>query len=838
MQRYFSEKAITQMRAAIAEAGGNEVFFLGRTDAQKLVIEAEPLARGNRDAVAAIMIAASFGDVVVHNHPSGELTPSQADLEIASLMGNQGVGFYIIDNRAERCYAAVSPFEHKVSERLSFPEMERFFSPGGPLAEKLKGYEQREEQLRMSLAVAEAFNEERVAVIEAGTGTGKSLAYLFPAILWAVRNKERVVVSTNTINLQEQLIKKEIPFLQKKGGLAFRAVLVKGRHNYLCLRRLEGLKAEPSLFKDDPNAGELDAIIGWSEKTGDGCLNDLSFIPRNDTWEEVCCEADQCNRTKCPFYGRCFFYGARREASAADILVTNHALLMSDLALRQETGYNAVAVLPPFSRLIIDEGHHLEDVATSHLTSQTSRQGLLKILSRLQHPRKAQRGVLPQLSSRLSKETPEALDDLYMEISAILEGRMILKRHALSEIVSRTMDSIGAALLDHLGDKGESKETRKLRVVGKVYEAPFWPELEERAEELARQLLDYVSAVASFIKACNKLPDKVLERFSSDLADLNGVKGRLEGAASDLLAFISRTEGVCRWFELKTGGKGMVLRLCSSPLEVAQSLKEVMLDKFSTVVVTSATLTVGGSFRYLEGRTGISLLEKGRVSELILRSPFDYATQALVGIPEEMPDPTGREFEGAVAAILLRALAISQGRAFVLFTSYDLLTRVYNGTKGELEKLGLTPMRQGDMHRHLLLSRFKKGEKAVLFGTDSFWEGVDVKGSALEMVVITRLPFRVPTEPILEARGEHIAATGGDPFMEFTVPQAVIKFEQGFGRLIRSRSDRGAVLILDRRIISKNYGRIFMKSLPPARMARGSGEEVLAELARFFDITP
>ncbi|HEY6009263.1 MAG TPA: DEAD/DEAH box helicase, partial [Geobacteraceae bacterium] len=277
MKRYFSDTAGAQLRAAIAEAGGNEVFFLGRTDEARVVVEVEPLARGSRDAVAAILIAASFGDVVIHNHPSGRLTPSQADLEIASILGNQGVGFYIVDNRAEECYQAVAPFARIETHSLAFTEVEDFYAPGGALAGTLKGYEPRGEQLRMAFAVAEAFNEGRVAMIEAGTGTGKSLAYLYPAVLWATRNKERVVISTNTINLQEQLIKKDIPLLQRT-GLAFRAVLVKGRGNYLCRRKLEAVRGEPTLFPEE-SGDELQAIIAWAEKTADGCRSDLAFIP-------------------------------------------------------------------------------------------------------------------------------------------------------------------------------------------------------------------------------------------------------------------------------------------------------------------------------------------------------------------------------------------------------------------------------------------------------------------------------------------------------------------------------------------------------------------------------
>ncbi len=829
-----AEKAILSMRQDIAETGGNEVFFLGRTDENGLVNEVEPLARGSRDSVAAIMIAVSFGDVVIHNHPSGDLTPSRPDLEIASVLGNQGVGFFIVDNEVTRCYQAVSAFIRKTVELLSFPEIEQFFSPDGVLARNLKGYEHRREQTRMAFVVAEAFNDERVAVIEAGTGTGKSLAYLLPSVLWAVRNRERIVVSTNTINLQEQLIKKDIPFLRENGGLSFRAVLVKGRSNYLCLRKVKAIEREPSLFKEEGTAGELEAVLEWSRKTGEGCRNDLSFIPREEVWEEVCCEADQCGRVKCGHYDRCFFYTARREAAGADILVVNHSLLLADVAVRSESGYDSSAILPPFTRLIFDEGHHLEETATNFFSSRTSRKGILQILGRLQHPRKARIGILPRLSARIGREIPQELDVLFLEISGILEERLVPGRQSLSEKVVSVLDSIGLSLLSYLKNHGQKSGERKLRLTPELYGDRFWLETEQELRRLMKELTGYVADLKSFLSACAQLPEPVLERFSGNLLDLKGIRRRLEGVISDLGIFIQRDERLCRWFEVNRGGRGMTLRLCSSPVQVAESIKSAILDKFRTVIVTSATLAVGERFDYLEKMTGIDLLEKQRVTETLLHSPFDYERQAFIGIPDDLPEPTERSFIPLLEEYLLRALIVSQGRAFVLFTSYDLLARVFGSLDEPLRGADLTPMRQGEINRHMLLNRFRNERNAVLFGTDSFWEGVDVKGKALELVVITRLPFRVPTEPILEARADRIAAGGGDPFMEYTVPQAVIKFKQGFGRLIRSRGDRGAVLIFDSRVLSRNYGRFFLDSLPMSRLTRGEGETVFREMSAFF----
>lgn len=833
MDRYFSENAISRIRNDISESGGNEVFFVGHTNGSGLVIEVEPLARGNRDAVAAIIIAARCGDVVIHNHPDGPLTPSNPDLEIASILGNQGVGFIIVNNDVTRCYVAVTPFIPPTLENLAFGDIESFYATGGRLASSLPGYEYREEQVRMAFLVAEAFNEDKISVIEAGTGTGKSLAYLLPAALWAIRNKERVVISTNTINLQEQLTRKDIPFLQEHAGIDFKAVLVKGRSNYLCKRKLATVRQEPSLFQDDATE-ELQALLDWSTKTVEGCRNDLSFIPRQETWEELCCEADQCTRAKCEHYNSCFFYDARRTASAADLLVVNHALLMADIAVRMEAGYESSAILPPFKRLIFDEGHHLEDVATSHFGSQFSRQGIMKLISRLQHPKKPQRGLLPQLSTVLSREIPEELEQLYMEVAAILEDRLLKERSRLVDGITKGMDAIATALIAHMNRSGEHRGDITIRLTPAVWQSPFWQEAGQRIRTLADQLSAYATALKECCRTCERLPEPVLAKASSLLIDIKGIKGRLETIAEGLRFFVAQDETYCRWMEVAKGSKGLSVKLCFAPLEVAESLKKAVFERISTVVITSATLAVGEKFDYLKKRTGIAALPAERVCELLLASPFDYARQAFVGIPSDLPEPTSSAFPPALEKCLMQALSITQGRAFVLFTSYDLLGRIFNRLAPQLKAEGLTPLRQGEASRHTLLNRFRRERNAVLFATDSFWEGVDVQGKALELVVIARLPFRVPTEPLLEARAEHIAEEGGDPFMEYTVPQAVIKFKQGFGRLIRSREDRGAALILDTRVLTKGYGRHFLRALTGTRQVIGTQSDVMSEMREFF----
>ncbi|MFA7061868.1 MAG: helicase C-terminal domain-containing protein [Pedobacter sp.] len=831
MNKYFTDDALLLMRHEIAGAVGNEVFFIGRTNVDGIVCEVDAIARGTKQAVPAILSRAAGGDVVVHNHPTGNLTPSAADMDIASVAGNQGIGFSIVDNGCTRCYQVVAPFTEKKGELLSLDEVSRTFAADGVLATNLKGYEQRDEQVRMAFAVSEAFNRDRVVLVEAGTGTGKSLAYLIPAILWAVRNNERVVISTNTINLQEQLIRKDLPFLARHTNVEFKAALIKGRSNYACLRKLENAEAEPGLFPDDASA-ELTSLIEWSKGAQDGCKSDLSFTPHFGAWEEVCCEADQCSRSRCKHFNRCFFYRARREASSARILVVNHALLLSDIVLRKETGYDATAILPPFTRLIFDEGHHLEDVATSHLSLNISRNGILKQLQRLVPQKAARAGLLTIISNRLAHDLPESLDTLYSELSGLLESHLLPKTHDLTTLTESTMDWLAMAVEHETGNPAEREQ--KLRITPPVEKGAFWLECRQRLRALADAIGDYAQALRSLVRRCEDLPEKVRERLTDQLVDTAGIERRLQAIVDGLLFCIADAEGYCRWLEVKRGSRGLQARLCAAPLDISGQVKETILDRLKTIIVTSATLTVGGEFGYLKKRAGFGLLDRFRLDELRLASPFDYASQVFAAAPNDMPEPTAPGYREALEERILRAVTISKGGAFILFTSYDLLNKVYTALAPDLARLGLVTLKQGETGRHALLARFRKEHDAVLFGTDSFWEGVDVKGEALRLVIIARLPFQVPTEPVQQARAEQIQALGGDPFREFSVPQAVIKFRQGFGRLIRSRDDRGAVLILDRRVTTKGYGKIFLRSLPDTALVRGDSGEVFQKMTAFF----
>jgi ATP-dependent DNA helicase DinG len=841
MHKKFSIDARLQLQAAIAAAGGNEVFALGHTDADCRVVELEVLARGSQEAVPAVLQNCRYGDVVIHNHPSGNLSPSEADIQIAGGIASQGVGFYIVDNAVDKLYAVVEPFPPQDETPLDPARIAAILGAEGEVARQLPGYEDRPEQLRMAFCVAEAFNRGQLAVIEAGTGTGKSLAYLVPALLWALTNGERVVVSTNTINLQQQLISKDLPLLRRATGLEFRAVLVKGRSNYLCLRRSEEAGREPGLFVSDEET-ELRQILQWGETTSDGSRDDLGFNPLPVVWEEVCCEADQCSRVRCRFYGKCFFHKARRQAAQANLLVVNHALLLSDLALRQQTdNYNATAVLPPFARVVIDEAHHLEDVATSYFSGQVTRFAFARTLNRLRHPRKPDKGLLPRFLAQLARELPDSYDELYRGIYERVETLQELRQKLLDEAVE-ALELVGQRLATELRQEVRDGFEIRQRLKTDFFQSGCWDEIVGLVKPLLKQSTALARKLDGLLKQAEELPEAIADKLVSPLVDLAGIARRLDGIAADLSLFLAASAENCVWIEVAKGrigrARGVITRLCSAPLEVGKGLNEALYERFRTVVLTSATLSVAGRFDYFCERTGLHLAEPVRLQSLVLVSPFDYPRQALVAVPTDIPEPGSPGFDQAVAALSEQAMLAAGGRSFVLFTSYQLLSNTYDALAPILEAHRIHAFRQGSENRHLLLKRFAEDETSVLFGTDSFWEGVDVPGRSLEQVIITRLPFRVPTEPVLQARAEALEARGQDPFMKYTVPQAVIRFKQGFGRLIRNRNDRGVVLILDSRVVRRGYGRTFLRSLPDAQVLSLPAVELIPRIASFFADSP
>lgn len=836
----YSPNSILSMREAIGQCNNNEVFFLGHTDANLNIWSVTVLARGNHHAVPALISRCKSGDTVIHNHPSGDLTPSTPDLKVAAAMGERGIGFHIVDNAVENVYKVVEACPVQPRQLLSSQEIADILGTAGPLSRQLTNYEERPEQLHMANCVSSAFNNDGLATIEAGTGTGKSLAYLVPAILWSIRNDETVAISTNTINLQEQLLHQDLPMLHKVIPHDFTAVLVKGRNNYLCLRRLDGAHREPELFSSD-NSHELEELHAWADISRGGSKDELNIPPTASIWGEVCCEMDQCPRTRCPYYSRCFFHKARRKAAHADLLIVNHSLLLADLAVRmQSENYSAAAVLPPYSRIVIDEAHHLEEAATRNFSIRISNFSFARILNRLSHPRKPERGHLPRLLSTIASELPDSAgavyDTIYKTIDNLIMACRTL-RDSCHQQFSTQVTTLGvdtaynsqqfptASFCWHLTD-AEPKSAR-------------WKQLHSSLAPLVPESIDLAKKMESLAKQCEQLlPDKIADLIIAQLTDLLGLSDRLATLGADLHAFLSLDDQACNWIDTSVGTgrhkKEVILWLNCAPINVATTLNQAIYQRFRTVVMTSATLTTNHSFKFFNQRSGLDMCSKERRRELQLESPFDFANQALIAIPTDIVPPNHDNYANMLLEQIDLAATTSQGRTFVLFTAYTLLRKLYNQLDAPFNAKGFSCIRQGQAARHQILAQFKSGDGNILFGTDSFWEGVDVPGQALEQVIITRLPFRVPTEPIQIARCAAIDRNGGNSFTTYTVPQAIIRFKQGFGRLIRHRNDRGVVLILDQRVVSKGYGRLFLNSLPPARRITAPAVQVHQELQQFF----
>jgi ATP-dependent DNA helicase DinG len=837
IEECFTRPAADALRAAIADAGGNEVFLLGTLDDRALITSVRVLARGNQHAVPALLQVPRPGEVVIHNHPSGTLIPSDADLSVASALGNNAVGAYIVNNAVTELYVIVEPHRANAPQRLAPEHAADLLAPGGVIAARLEGYEQRPQQMQMLEAVAAAFNDDTTLTVEAGTGTGKSLAYLLPAISWSLLNRERVLVSTHTINLQEQLIKKDLPFLTQHAGLECTTALVKGRGNYLCRRKAAQATAQGNLLVEDEHQRELTELLAWAKRTADGSLSDLPVRPRQEVWEHVVSENDNCLRARCPYYSSCFFYEARRAAAKADVIVANHHLLMADLALRDELGsYTQNAVLPPARRVIIDEAHHLEDVATNYFGTRLSYAAIERTFGRLRSLKHESKGLLPALTMAL--ESIDAPDDQPAAEGAVrwIEERLLPHRASLLVDAEQCFTELLTGLEDMLGHEIAAGVDEKIRVVPSFCTLPYW----ERVESWLTRLGAALSAFAQdFDGVCDRL-DQLSEAAGKQVlflgTELRALQGRVAEFGGALLTFVDDDENSCRWIETRYRPRtGKSIAFNTAPIAVGPLLRKALFEQFPTVVLTSATMAVDQRFDYVHDRLGLSdLSDHDRVRTLRVESPFDFEQQALLAIPRDLPEPNDPRYEAATHEVINETLRATQGGTFVLFTAYGALNRAMRALEPELRARGLTVLQQGDTNRHLLLRRFIDEPGAVLFATDSFWEGVDVRGDALRCVIITRLPFRVPTEPIEQARVEAITARGGNAFAEQTVPQAVIKLKQGFGRLIRSRTDRGAVVLLDSRIVRKPYGRIFLDSLPPARRLIADRRGVAAALQQFF----
>ena len=644
----------------------------------------------------------------------------------------------------------------------------QFFAPGGLLSKTHPAYEFRRGQLQMAQAVEEALEEKRHLIVEAGTGTGKTLAYLLPVI----RSGKRVIISTGTKNLQEQLFFKDVPALERalfpEGDRKLSVCYMKGRNNYLCRKKLIDLTDQPVLSGLE-EIEHYRAIAAWEKTTQSGDRAELAELPEaSAVWHKLDARADTCLGQKCKDYDRCFITEMRRRAAESDIIIVNHHLFFADLSIKLEAeGAPDAGVLPECGAVIFDEAHELEDIAGNYFGISVSNLRMDDLPRDVEQMLQKEKLYTPQMSGAI--QSVRERSQLFFSLLPANEGRFAFdsRREFLEEngeeflALNQSLTRLGAEL-DQLPQKPEDVFT-----------------LVRRAQQLQVQL--------RFVME-NEDPNTV---FWIERRAFRGAPGAARRKSSD---------------EKQASGRTNVF-LQATPIEVGQILRECLWSKLETSVLTSATLAVGGGFDYIRQRLGLD-----HARELIVASHFDYESQAILFVPPDLPDPRTPEFVGKAVTVIRQLLEITRGRAFVLFTSYKQMNEVYERLLGLLD---YPMLKQGDAPKSALLEQFRLTPNAVLFGTSSFWQGVDVQGEQLSCVIIDRLPFAVPSDPVVAARVKAIDSGGGNAFFQYQVPSAVITLKQGFGRLIRSLHDRGLLALLDNRILKKQYGRVFVESLPP-----------------------
>jgi len=698
---------------------------------------------------------------------------------------------------------------------LDAEEVASVLEYGGPFANYFESYEHRPEQVEMLKSVTNALSFGRHMLIEAGTGVGKSFAYLVPAAYFATLNNTRVVVSTNTINLQDQLIKKDIPALKEALGLDVRAAVLKGRSNYLCPRRLHNMRHfGPS------NADELRVlakVIVWGLDNHSGDRNELNLTgpAERDAWVKLSAEDDACTTETCISRenGTCAFHRAKTAAQNAHLLVVNHALLLSDVA----TGSK---VLPEYDYLIVDEAHHLEGATTNALSFKLTQFDLMRMLKEIGN---ATSGVLGHLLSAVGASArPSDRASLAQRVE-----RATSQAFRLDQLNREFFSALGQFAAFQRQGQPQSNYAWQSRILPATRKLSEWEEIEMMWGQTGETMRHLLKSLEELYKAAADLYSDGIDELEAPMGDLSNVTRRMSEMHNNLTGLIlDPSAATVYWIEVKP--KDERLSLNAAPLHVGELITEHIWNPKNAVALTSATLTTHGEFNYLRNRLGAEMAD-----ELALGSPFDYESSTLLFLGNDMPEPNQPNYEQALNRAIASTAIATGGRMLVLFTSYAALKRVAQGITGPLARENIFVLEQGEgASANTLLESFKSTERAVLLGTKAFWEGVDVPGEALQVVVITKLPFDVPTDPLIAARSE----TYEDPFNEYYLPEAILKFRQGFGRLIRTQSDRGVVVILDRRVMTKQYGRLFLESLPQCTVRQGPLANLPREAGKWLGV--
>lgn len=702
--------------------------------------------------------------------------------------------------------------EVKEYKSLNIEKSASYISSGGPLSIMYENFEERKSQIDLLKSISYAFNENKLGVFEAGTGVGKSYAYLIPSALWALQNNEKIIISTGTINLQSQLCDKDIPAVENILGKKIKYILMKGRQNYICKRRLQDAALMPDLFEEDNE--KILKIAEWAKKSSTGSKSDMDYMPSESVWTRVNSESDACMGNKCPFFSDCFVMKVRKEAADANLIVVNHHLLFADIEARMNGGgYENTIVLPPYNRIVFDEAHGIESAATSFFSVRFTRFVINKYLNLLyRQKRSSYAGYIFTLQALSA--APDCTETVSNQIGQIKSNIINLETAAfdlLQHEYSLRLDETTVngfmpviSLLKTLGDS-------ILAFTGTVRQIMEEIDEDERAscnayyetKNILRHLEETACACKDF-SLWDEKQDKVFwiqrQRLSS----------KLENDNPDFVVFTQ------------------------TPLDISNLMNQGVFEPMKSVVCTSATLQIANDFSYWMHRTGVAYADPQRIMHKTFASPFPYDKNVLFAVPDDIPFPESMEFQLGVNHAVVKLIKAAGGHTLVLFTSYESLRQTYLAVASKINDMGINLLKQGDDDRFKLLDNFKKDETSVLFATDSFWQGIDVPGDSLSQVIIVKLPFAVPSDPVYAARSQDIKKHGGNPFVQLSIPDAVIKFRQGFGRLVRRSTDKGAVVVLDRRIVTKPYGQIFMNSIPEVKREYTHLEDICADVSRML----
>ena len=796
----FSKESLQTIKKYLEEQNNKSMIFKATFDEDELIQEPFFLSLYKKKSFEETLTKVARNEVVIRTTKPNQLYPSDMELELSEeLYTRRNIAYCLLSSDLDDFYF-VQDIDRIFLEDI---DIKNYFSKDGILAKEIKGFEYRQEQEEMAQYIQEAINEDKKIIVEAGTGTGKTLAYLIPAIKWAVANKKKVIIATNTINLQEQLLLKDIPLAKSIIKDEFSYVLVKGRNNYVCKRLFNelalGKNIDIETFSIEARE-QIEYILKWGNKTKTGDKAELPFEVYPDVWELVQSTTELCLGKKCPYRKECFYMKTRMEKMEADILISNHHVFFADLNVRAETDFDSeYLILPRYDMVIFDEAHNIESVARSYFSVEVSKISFTRLLNRIyqrKNKRKKEKSALIRVEDTIDEKD---LEDSQQYIDLL---------NTLKEEIS-ILQNIGDKYFDEIRKIYETNTEAPIKKSLNNFEmtkSRFLENLREKKDIFQTKLADFLNLMMIFNNVIDEEKDKNPEviNFNNHL--------KMFKAYIDSFKFINSFEDDNYIYWLDINSKRTNVVLTATPLNIAQKLSTVLFDNLDRLVFASATIVVNGSFDYFKKSLG---LDEEDCIEAIIKSPFDYNEQMSVYIPSDIQDSENiNAFVSDASRFILNILLKTNGKAFILFTSYTMLNQIYYSISKKLKDKGFEVFLHGDKPRSQLIKEFKEAENPILFGTTSFWEGVDVQGENLSNVIITKLPFLVPTDPVVSAISKKIEENGGNSFTDFQLPEAIIKFKQGVGRLIRKKTDSGNIFILDNRILKKRYGSLFINALP------------------------